>query len=167
MTFVDVGCGYGFFAIPAANMVGREGRVIGVDVDQEWLECLRRDSEKEGIGNVETIFGMGEETVVRRGCADMVFFGMVLHDFEDPLKVLANARLMLKPNAVLVDLDWKKEDGEVGPPVAIRLSKEEASAMISQQGFAVFSLSDQGRFHYLILASPSDPQRPWRSRERA
>jgi ubiquinone/menaquinone biosynthesis C-methylase UbiE len=31
MTFVDLGCGNGFFALPSARLVGPEGKVYGLD----------------------------------------------------------------------------------------------------------------------------------------
>ncbi|MFH0897333.1 MAG: methyltransferase domain-containing protein [Candidatus Bathyarchaeota archaeon] len=40
---------------------------------------------------------------------DFVFFGIVLHDFKDPEKVLENAKKILKPYGRLVDLDWEIE----------------------------------------------------------
>jgi ubiquinone/menaquinone biosynthesis C-methylase UbiE len=39
--FVDLACGSGFFAMPAAKIIGSEGVVCGVDIDSEVLEELR------------------------------------------------------------------------------------------------------------------------------
>ena len=35
MTFVDIGCGYGFFSIPAAEIVGPSGKVICIDIGMQ------------------------------------------------------------------------------------------------------------------------------------
>ncbi len=152
MTVVDLGCGYGFFAIPAAKIVGPGGKVIGVDVDSEWLGQLRENGEREGLGNIEIVLGRAEETIPCRGCADVVFLGMVLHDFEDPARVLANVSLMLKPGGTLADLDWKKEYRGIGPPSSIRFDEAKATRMMEEKGFELVSALDQGPYHYLMLA---------------
>ena len=46
--FIDLACGFGFFAIPAAKIVGPGGVICGVDVDKEALEEL---SEKVSGAN--------------------------------------------------------------------------------------------------------------------
>jgi ubiquinone/menaquinone biosynthesis C-methylase UbiE len=49
MTVLDAGCGMGFNAIAMARMVGQEGRVIAVDVEQRMLEVLRKRARKAGV----------------------------------------------------------------------------------------------------------------------
>ena len=41
-TFVDVGCDDGFFAIPAAKLVGERGKVYGLDISDEAISRLKR-----------------------------------------------------------------------------------------------------------------------------
>ncbi len=86
------------------------------------------------------------------GCADIVFFGIDLHDVEDPLKALVNARNMLKPGGRLIDLDWKKEPMEIGPPIEIRFTEEQASEFIRKAGFEIKEIKDSGAYHYRITA---------------
>jgi ubiquinone/menaquinone biosynthesis C-methylase UbiE len=155
MTFVDVGCGDGFFSIPAARVVGEKGRVLAVDVDSERLRSLRGKAAKEGLDNIRTVEGKAEDTLPCHGEADVVFLGMVLHDFEDPEKVLANAAAMLKPGGVLANLDWKKEYRGIGPPASIRFDEGKAKGLISRHGFEAYSVTDRGPFHYLVLAKLS------------
>jgi ubiquinone/menaquinone biosynthesis C-methylase UbiE len=98
--------------------------------------------------------GAAEETVFCNECADIVFYSIVLHDFRDPAKVLQNARRMVKPAGMLVNLDWKKKPMPFGPPVQIRFSEEQAANLIKQTGFRVESVRDAGRYHYIITAKP-------------
>ena len=46
---LDIGCGPGFFTRAMARMVGENGRVIAVDLQEEMLEKLRARAEKEGV----------------------------------------------------------------------------------------------------------------------
>jgi ubiquinone/menaquinone biosynthesis C-methylase UbiE len=151
-TFVDVGCGDGFFAIPAAEIVGKKGRVFAVDIDEDAIARLMKTAAAKGLENVETKVGRAEETVFCSSCADMVFFGIVLHDFDAPLEVLENARRMLKAGGQLVDLDWKKQVMQIGPPVHVRFSEQEAEKFIEKQGFRVKKRMEVGPYHYIIVA---------------
>jgi ubiquinone/menaquinone biosynthesis C-methylase UbiE len=152
MVFVDVGCGDGFFAIPAAQLVGEKGEVYAVDVDASAIERLREKAAEKGLKNVTAKVGEAEETVFCEECADMVFYGRVLHDFRDPAKVLHNAKRMLKPAGKLVDLDWKKKPTVFGPPVRIRFSEEQAASLIRAAGFTIESVKAAGRNFYVVTA---------------
>lgn len=156
-TFVDIGCGDGFFALPAAVLVGPTGVVYGIDIDEGRLTRLSVQAREQGIWNIRLVRGEAEESVPCEGCADIVFFGTCLHDFADPVTVLQNARLMLKPGGVLVNLDWKKEEMPIGPPLRIRFSEQEATALITGAGFLVREVVPSGPYCYLLTAAlPSD-----------
>ena len=78
----------------------------------------------------------------------------MLHDFRDPAKVLRNAKLMLKPTGKLVNLDWKKKPTEVGPPLQIRFSEEQAASLLKQAGFTVESVEPVESDFYMVTAKP-------------
>jgi ubiquinone/menaquinone biosynthesis C-methylase UbiE len=154
MVFMDIGCGYGFFTIPAAEQVGENGRVYAVDADAEAVEALKRKAAEKGLKNIHATVGEAEEAVFCDECADMVFFSIVLHDFRDPAKVLQNAKRMIKPEGTLINLDWKKKRTVFGPPLHIRFSEEQAQALIKQAGFKIESVKDAGSNFYVITAKP-------------
>jgi ubiquinone/menaquinone biosynthesis C-methylase UbiE len=151
-TFVDVGCGYGFFTIPAAKIVGERGRVFALDSDEEAIGSLREKASMQNLRNIEAKVGAAEDTVLCEACANIVFYGIVLHDFRDPSEVLTNAGKMLKHGGRLVDLDWKMQRMEFGPPLNIRFSEEQAVGLIRQAGFRVELRKEIGEFFYLIIA---------------
>jgi ubiquinone/menaquinone biosynthesis C-methylase UbiE len=152
--FVDLGCGEGFFAVPAAKLVGEQGTVYAVDINAEAIERLLETAAKEHLDNLVAQSGEGEDTVFCEACADIVFFGIDLHDFRDPASVLRNARRMIKPGGKLIDLDWKKEPMPTGPPLEIRFDEAQAAGLIEAAGFEVESVSEHGPFHYIIVARP-------------
>ena len=155
VTFVDVGCGRGFFALPAARLVGNGGRIFGLDADSEVIRTLKEKAAEEKLKNLKLEVGIAEETILCDSCADIVFFGIVLHDFEDPSKVLSNAKKMLKPTGRLVDLDWKKEPMQVGPPLQIRFDEKKASGLLESAGFNIGEIKREGLYHYMIVATPN------------
>lgn len=153
-TFVDVGCGSGFFALPAARLVGEKGMIYGLDSNDEAIRRLKEKARRENLRNLSLHEGAGEENVLCEGCADIVFLGIVLHDFNDPSRVLINARRMLKPTGLLVDLDWKKEPMELGPPAQIRFSEKEATSLMENVGYAIETVKEVGLYNYIITAKP-------------
>lgn len=154
MTFVDVGCGEGFFALPAARIVGEKGKVFGLDIYEEGVRNLEKKAFREGIRNLVLKIGAAEETILCEHCADIVFLGIDLHDFRDATRVLANAKRMLKPTGRLIDLDWKKEPMPIGPPLNIRFSQEKATSLIEAAGFEIDTARESGPYHYVIIANP-------------
>jgi ubiquinone/menaquinone biosynthesis C-methylase UbiE len=152
MTFVDVGCGDGYFSIMAAKKVGPKGRVYAVDVDGSRIELLEDKADAQGLENIVAVVGRAEDTLFCVGCADVVFFSMDLHDFDDPEKVLANAKTMLKPGGKIVDVDWKKMQMDFGPPYEVRFSEQKATEMLQNIGFTAES-SEAGPYHYIITAT--------------
>lgn len=151
-TFIDVGCGEGFFAIPAAKMVGDKGRVYALDVDEQAIGALQKKADEQGLTNLSTRVGAAEEVVFCESCADFVFFGIVLHDFQVVSRVLENAKRMLRPGGLLVDLDWKKEPMQFGPPLSVRFSETRAAGLLEKAGFKVEEVKECGLYHYVILA---------------
>lgn len=153
-TFIDVGCGDGYFAIPAAQRVGPQGRVLGIDVNTAALARLQIKAKQGHLTNLELTIGMAEDHVLCENCGDIVFFGINLHDFTSASQVLQNARRMLKPAGKLVNLDWKKEPMRIGPPLHIRFSQQEAIDLITGAQFNIVRIQDAGPYHYLIIAYP-------------
>jgi ubiquinone/menaquinone biosynthesis C-methylase UbiE len=54
---LDVCCGAGASALPAAEFVGTEGKVIGVDVAQALLELARAKAAQRRLGNTQFELG--------------------------------------------------------------------------------------------------------------
>ncbi len=155
ITFMDIACGQGFFTLPAARMVGAFGKVFGVDFDEQLIIELRRKADREGLSNLELKVSPAEEALLCQSCADIVFLGIVLHDFQDPFRVLQNAHQMLKPAGNLVNLDWKKMSMAFGPPVAKRFDEATAARLIESAGFKGMTTRNSGSFHYIITANPA------------
>jgi ubiquinone/menaquinone biosynthesis C-methylase UbiE len=54
MRVLDIGPGMGFFSLPLAEMVGPEGKVICIDIQERMLRVLRRRAERKGLsGRIE------------------------------------------------------------------------------------------------------------------
>ena len=49
ISIVDLGCGTGKQTIPLAQFVGDDGHILAVDISQEALDTLSKESEKKGL----------------------------------------------------------------------------------------------------------------------
>jgi arsenite methyltransferase len=100
-TVIDLGCGAGFDTVLAAQMVGPEGRVMGVDMTPAMLNKARRTAELLGLSNVDLRQGFLEDLPVADGAADVVISNGVINLCPDKVTVLAEAFRVLKPGGRL------------------------------------------------------------------
>ncbi|MGA2664701.1 MAG: class I SAM-dependent methyltransferase [Nitrososphaerales archaeon] len=154
MTVADLGCGPGFFTLPLASLVGARGLVYAVDSDPAMLRHLR-----EGVGKADPEVGrrirVVEADVSRTGIAtssvDLTLLSIVLHDIEDKVALFREVGRTSRPGALVVDIDWRKVRSETGPPVEIRLSREESERLLEGGGFRVVGSIQAGPDHYGVV----------------
>ena len=76
MVALDVGCGPGFFTLPMAQLVGRTGRVIGVDLQEGMLDRIRRKIRGTEFENRITLRQCEEN---RLGVTEPVDFALLFY----------------------------------------------------------------------------------------
>ncbi len=98
---VDLGAGGGFDCFIAAQQVGPEGRVVGVDMTEEMLEKSRNTARLMGLDHLEFREGIIEELPVADGWADMVISNGVINLCPDKKRVFAEIGRVLRPGGYL------------------------------------------------------------------
>ena len=98
---VDLGSGGGFDCFVAAEQVGPEGRVIGVDMTDEMLQRSRTAAMGMGLGNVEFHKGIVEDLPVENDWADVVISNGVINLCADKRRVLNEVIRVLRPGGRL------------------------------------------------------------------
>ena len=98
---VDLGSGGGFDCFVAAQAVGADGAVVGVDMTPEMLAKSRATADALGLGNVEFREGLLEAVPVEDGWADVVISNGVINLCADKTAVFAEAYRVLRPGGVL------------------------------------------------------------------
>lgn len=101
-TALDVGCGMGFFSIAMARMVGAEGRVIAVDLQERMLETLRARAARAGVLDRITTRRATEADVGASEPVDFALASWMLHEVPDQERLLCQVREVLKPGAALL-----------------------------------------------------------------
>lgn len=132
----DLGCGKGAFLLPAAQAVGPQGRVVGVDISSEMVAAATRASA--GVRNVEVRLGDAQAPDLPAGGFDVLGSSLVLFFLPDPGAALAAWASCLRPGGRLGvstfgdrDAVWKSL-GEVfwpylPPPMRVRPGSSSAA----------------------------------------
>ena len=100
MSVVDYGCGPGSFTIPAAELVGHEGKVFAVDIHPLAISTVQREASRKGLQNVETILVQGYDTGIEASSIDRVLLIDTIHLIEDPDALFREIHRMLKPDGL-------------------------------------------------------------------
>ena len=94
---LDLGSGAGFDCFLAANAVGNEGKVIGVDMTPEMIARARENADKGGYTNVEFRLGEIENLPVADSSVDVIISNCVVNLSPEKSRVFAETFRVLKP----------------------------------------------------------------------
>ncbi|MCL1981939.1 MAG: class I SAM-dependent methyltransferase, partial [Clostridiales bacterium] len=133
MTAMDIGSGMGFFTIPIAGMLGKQGKVIAVDLQPEMLAGLQKNAQKAGSVNV-TAHQCGNDSLNIRqwdSTVDFVLIFMMLHEVPDADRLIREVYEALAPDGKLLFSE---------PIVHVGHKKfRDSVAMIKQSGFRIIA----------------------------
>ncbi len=128
MTVLDLGSGAGVDVFLAAQKVGPQGFVIGVDMTEAMIERARANAEAGGYRNVQFRLGGIENLPVEDGSVDVVVSNCVINLAPDKDRVFAEAYRVLKPGGRLQVSDMATR-GEA--PASIRENMEKWTGCIA------------------------------------
>jgi len=79
-TAIDIGCGPGFFSIEMAKMVGLQGKVIAVDLQEKMIAHVKRKAAKHGVNNRMDFHQCAADRIGLQRKADFILAYYMVHE---------------------------------------------------------------------------------------
>jgi ubiquinone/menaquinone biosynthesis C-methylase UbiE len=156
---LDIATGTGVVAIAAAQIVGAQGRVVGIDISAGMIEQARRKVETFGLNNIEFQLADAEALSFPENSVDCIFCSSALIWMPDLLGALRHWHQLLKPGGLLAFHAFA-ETAFVGGVVAQKvLEKYGVSLLFSQPTGTIekcHSLLQQAGFVEIDIQSEQD-----------
>ena len=118
---LDLGSGAGIDLLVAADKVGPQGRVIGVDMTDEMIASAQKNIAASGHQNIEVRKGIIEKLPVEDSSVDWVISNCVINLSPEKERVFAEIARVLKPGGqvsvsdiVVEDMpDWVRQSADL------------------------------------------------------
>jgi predicted methyltransferase len=150
----DIGPGAGWFTIQLARRVGPNGLVYAEDVQRQMLEAVRRRVSREGLQNVQTVFGTATDPNLPRGALDAILVVDTYPEVDDRVTFLRNLARALKPVGRIGIVNYKPGQGGPGPSSdaneGVRVDSSVVEADAGAAGLRVLARENLP-FQYLLV----------------
>jgi ubiquinone/menaquinone biosynthesis C-methylase UbiE len=150
----DIGAGSGYFALRIARHVP-EGRVYAVDVRKELLAHLEQGATAAALANVTPVLAPPDDPRLPAGRVDRVFICNVWHHIDDQPVYLQRLRTALAPGGEIVMIDFHKRELPVGPPVAMKIARDDLVAQMQAHGFQLAREHTFLPHQYFLVFTPA------------
>ncbi len=146
MKILDIGCAMGFFSLPLAEMTGRNGRVICVDIQEKMIRSLEKRAQKAGLSDrIETRLcennSLGLDDFKEE--IDFALASAVVHEVSDASGFFSEIQKTIKPTGIFLVVEPK---GHVS-----KKDFETTVSIAEQNGFEVIDSPQIGRSRIVLL----------------
>jgi ubiquinone/menaquinone biosynthesis C-methylase UbiE len=106
-TILEVGCGTGFFTIPAAEMIGDQGNLVAMDVSSGFIEQVTKKVQKANLKNVSIVKKDALNTGLDNASIDKaLLFGVIPFPLLPLDWLLPELHRVLKPDGTMSVWLW-------------------------------------------------------------
>lgn len=137
MVVADVGAGTGMFTRLFAAEVGAKGKVLAVDIAENFLDHIRKTCAEAKITNVEAVKCTATSAELPANSVDAVFICDTYHHFEFPFRTMASIHKALRPGGRVIVIDFHRIKGKSSDFVMghVRAGQEVFVKEIEESGF--------------------------------
>lgn len=150
-TMADIGCGPGFFTLPAAEIVGEHGVVLAADVQGEMLSAVKSRVTEKGLKNVRVVKTSDTDVPLPADSCDFVLLAFVLHEIDNRASFLHKTGRLLKKKGRLAVIDWQPIVEESGPPLENRIAPDTVAEDAHAAGLQSLDRHDLNDHHYVFI----------------
>jgi SAM-dependent methyltransferase len=163
-TIADIGSATGYFDVRFARAVPN-GKVYGIDIEQDMVEYLNNRAKVEGLANLVSIVGEAGDPKIPEP-VDLIFLCDTYHHIESRVEYFHNLQKYLKPGGRVVNVDFKPGELPVGPGPAHKLDPEQVIAELFAAGYHLQKIDESLPYQYVLtftiqapleLKSPGQP----------
>jgi len=148
----DIGCGIGYFTIPASKIAGDSGNIFAMDILPEMLQDVGKKIKDNNISNIEIILTEENDLKLEDNKITFAFISLVLHEADEKEKFLREIKRIISPKGKIAIVEWEKIHSDFGPPIDHRLDRIYLSKMLDSLGFSNISTIDIGENFYGLIA---------------
>jgi ubiquinone/menaquinone biosynthesis C-methylase UbiE len=150
----DIGAGSGCFTFCLAHHVGAKGKVYAVDVSPDMIRHINRPIRDTKATNVVSILAEPNDPLLADRSVDRFFICDVWHHVEDQTKYLSLMKKILKPGGEVVMIDFHKKELPFGPPVQMKIAREDLIKQMEDSGFRVSKEHSFLPYPYFLVFTP-------------
>ncbi len=154
-TMADLGAGSGYFALVGGQMIGPNGKVFVVDIQEATLAHVTADARLRMLKNIRTIRTDLDQThslkQIDSGICDFVVFGNLFHQVKNRKNLLVETYRILKTGGKLLIVDWNEKPSPIGPKHDERVSEQDGKKQLHESGFKFEKHIDTDSYHYGLL----------------
>lgn len=132
----DIGAGSGWFTVKAARRTVT-GPVFAVEINQDYLDYIKKRAKTESLPNITTILGKPNDPMLTANSVDAVMLLKTYHEIAEPISLMKNVRCSLKPGGLVGIIDKNGSGDDHG------LNQDK---VVTEMKLAGFSLKDQYDF---------------------
>jgi ubiquinone/menaquinone biosynthesis C-methylase UbiE len=154
MTIADLGCGSGFMAVAAAQIVGDDGKVWAVDVQKKALSEMNSNIKLHGLRNVETLWANIEKVgslKIENDSVDISLLIHILHQSKKRKEIFEETKRITKKGGKIVIIEWRKEDISMGSSMELRLDRDQLLKEAEKAGLQHIKDLKVDNHHYGFL----------------
>lgn len=107
---LDIGSGTGYDVFKAAELVGDDGRVIGVDMTEQMILKAQKNAARLGVNNVTFKIGNAYELPVKDNSIDLAMSNCVINLTADKELTFREIHRVLKPEGRMIIQDIVSEE---------------------------------------------------------
>lgn len=137
-SIADLGAGNGFFTLPLAEC--SNVHVYAVDIEEQMLAMLRERATQARLSNIDYILSDLENIQLPNKVVNKALLSFVLHEVPNLNKALSELHRILKPEGIVLVIEWEAKEMSFGPPFHERIPSEELIQTLEENGFTVTNI---------------------------